>query len=709
MSADTDLMKSHELHAQALSSLQAGEMEKAEALFAQAAKLSPREAAKIANHGYSLLALERYSEALAQFDRALELKPSWALAHYNRGLALYRLNRLAEAEDALEKTLRYAPDNNDALLNLAHVQLAKGDTEGSIENYEKLLERLPDHADARICLAIAWTSLDIRDQAIKHLNYLEKMPSLPRDIRYDIGQAYRSMAEYHAAGHHAEVLVQQDPNDIEARNMLGNMAFRQRYIAVAEKVVNKTLAMEPDNADALLLKAQTAGVMGNTAECLEASRHLLNVAPNDLRVYLPLLFNLNYMIAEGGDDAQVFVTQFGEAIEKIAGKLPPYKPPSDRNPKRKLRVGLVSSDFYDHSCGLFVESVFRGLDRDQFEVVGIHNLAKVDSRTSLLKRLADKWVRVFQYDDMHKVNILRELELDVAFDLNGHTSHNLLGSFGARIAPVQISWLGYPNTTGIKAMDYRFVDALTDPPGVTDPFYVEELVRLPRCFLCFAPTRAVPPITDKSHHDGIVFGSFNAIAKISPAVMDVWAQIMRQLPNSRLCIKSHQLQDDDLINVIRERLSSNGIPSDRLEIFQPMPLPFDHLSMYNEIDIALDTFPYNGTTTTCEALSMGVPVVAIEGKVHAARVATSLLNAVGLPELVAGSTEEYVRIAVELANDIPRLRALQGDLRKRLEGSELGNVEHFAAAFGNQIRDCWERYCADGVYEADRRLAQKQA
>ena len=264
--------------------------------------------------------------------------------------------------------------------------------------------------------------------------------------------------------------------------------------------------------------------------------------------------------------------------------------------------------------------------------------------------------------------------------------------FAHQPAPIQVAWLGYPNTTGLTTMDYRLTDTYADPPGLTESWHAEQLVRLPRCAWCYQPSDS-PPITLR-REGPITFGSFNNFAKITEPMFLLWARILHAVPESRLLLKTRALGSENTRQRVRQILSAAGIAAERLELRGYEPAHDDHLALYQRIDVALDTFPYHGTTTTCEALWMGVPVVTLAGKTHASRVGVSLLSNIGLPELVADTPEEYVRLAAELAGDLPRLAYLQGTLRQRMEQSPLMDAPRFARDMEAAYRAMWRQWCA---------------
>jgi len=292
---------------------------------------------------------------------------------------------------------------------------------------------------------------------------------------------------------------------------------------------------------------------------------------------------------------------------------------------------------------------------------------------------------------------VREDGIDILVDLAGHTANNRLPVFAGKPAPVQVTWLGYPNTSGVPAMDYRLTDARADPPGVADTLHTETLVRLPGCFLSYHPPEDAPAVgpLPMLSTGSVTFGSFNNLAKTTPAVIRVWAQILNAVPGARLLLKSRATGDPDVRQRLQRLFAEQDIDAGQLAFQDSVPSFQGHMAAYNQVDIALDTFPYNGTTTTCEALWMGVPVITLAGQVHAARVGVSLLTDVGMESLIARDTEAYVALAVQLAQQPDRLTALREQLRERLRHAPLCDAPGFTRNLEAALRDIWARWCRE--------------
>jgi protein O-GlcNAc transferase len=366
---------------------------------------------------------------------------------------------------------------------------------------------------------------------------------------------------------------------------------------------------------------------------------------------------------------------------------------NDRNPDRRLRIGYVSADFRNHSVSQFLLPLFEKHDHSQCEVFCFSDVLKQDGMTVRLRARVDHWQSICGWTDDRVADRIRDQKIDILVDLSGRTAGNRLGVFGRKPAPVQVSYLGYPGTTGLKTIDYRMTDAIADP---ADEVPGDRVFRLPVCNWCFgAPENApeVGPLPAESA-GSITFGTFNNFAKVLPGVMDLWARILNAVPSSRLIIKSRGVNERSVRERVHRFFTARGVDENRVELRGRDVSAAAHLAGYNEIDIALDTFPYHGTTTTCEALWMGVPVVTLAGNAHFSRVGVSLLTNLGHPEWVADSADRYFEIAAGLAKDLPRLTELRKSLRERMAASSLMDAARFARDMEAAYREMWREWCA---------------
>ena len=367
----------------------------------------------------------------------------------------------------------------------------------------------------------------------------------------------------------------------------------------------------------------------------------------------------------------------------------------DRDPERRLRIGYVSPDFRSHSVSHFLGPLLAGHDRRQFEIFGYAQVAHPDIETRRLRGLADAWRSTVGMTTQAVAARIRDDKIDILVDLAGHTANSRLLVFGERPAPVQAAWLGYPNTTGSAAMDYRLTDDIADPQGPGDALHSEELARLPNGFLCFAPAAEAPAVADPPllANGQVTFGSFNNLSKVGAATVAAWAPILARVPGSRLLLKGRALANEQARLRLESLFAASNIDAARLEFHAWIDSRSGHLGAYDRIDIGLDPFPYNGTTTTCETLWMGVPVIALCGDRHAGQVGASILARVGLAALSADTVDDYVAAAVSLAGDAARLVELRRVLRATMAASPLCDAASFTRDIEAAYRQMWRHWC----------------
>lgn len=491
-----------------------------------------------------------------------------------------------------------------------------------------------------------------------------------------------------------EEVTLHDPANVEVIHNLARLYKQNDRLTEAGHYFNRLIELQPDNTE---LYYELLGILilgGRVSEGIEFIRNAIRREAEDSRLWNGLMLILNYSHQETSEGIFRIHKQVGLNIAKKTGK--PYRRwPNRRDPERRLRIGYVSGDFGMHPVGYFMLNIIRNHNRQMFEIFCYSNRALDDDLTCFFKEQAEHW-RDWWKVSMHEAAVMvRRDKIDILVDLSGHTRDSRLDVFARKPAPVQATWLGYPNTTGLAAIDYRITDAIADPPGLADSIHTERLYRLPNGFLCFypPPDSPEPGILPIDEHGIITLGSCNNLAKITPEVIRVWARILDMLPGARLHIKRSTYRDPGIREYFEDMFLQRGITPDRLVLREATGMVQEHLAFYREIDIALDSFPYNGTTTTCEALWMGVPVMVLAGDRHAARVGASILSRLGLEELIADSMEDYITKSVRLALDPDRLRKLRRELRPRMAGSPLCNGTQFTIDLEDAFCKMWQEWC----------------
>jgi predicted O-linked N-acetylglucosamine transferase (SPINDLY family) len=427
-------------------------------------------------------------------------------------------------------------------------------------------------------------------------------------------------------------------------------------------------------------------------DALEIYEKAMELCPPNAILLSNLLFTLNYV--DGLSSAAIFDghLRYGQVY---SNRQVYYRHLNDLSSDRRLRIGYISPDFRAHSVALFFAPLLRRHDRNKFEVFLYADVRSPDKVTQTFRSQADSWQDIRHATAERVAQMVQGDGIDILIDLAGHTGNNLLPVLARKPAPVQVSWLGYPNTTGLEEVDYRIVDEITEPEGTSEACSTEKIVRLPNGFHCMDAYDASiqvgdPPCLEKGY---IQFGSFNYLGKVNDRVVATWAAIIKQVPYSRLLLKARGLGDALAAEAYLSLFERYGVERERIQMAPFQATQTDHLNLYRQVDIALDTFPYNGTTTTCEALWMGVPVVTFLGDRHASRVSASLLRNVGHPELVGVDLDDYIRRAVALAQDPTRIRNLRDGLRPSFEASPLRDEAGFAQKFETALKEMWLDYC----------------
>jgi predicted O-linked N-acetylglucosamine transferase (SPINDLY family) len=454
------------------------------------------------------------------------------------------------------------------------------------------------------------------------------------------------------------------------------------------------VALRPDLASMRLNLGTTLLTIGRVEAGVEQLAKARELDPSLQDAAFSHLLGGLYIVRDPAEDlaaARAWAEGLGAA--RLAVPSPHANP---RDPGRRLRVGYVSPDFCRHVVSCFIEPVLAAHDRGAVEVWCYASVKKPDEVTARLKSLADQWRDVAAEDDEALAVRVRADGIDILVDLAGHTIGSRLAMFARRPAPIQLGWLGYPATTGLQQIDARIVDALTDPPGLTESQNSEKLLRLPGGFNCYRPPEDAPSVggLPAAANGYVTFGSFNHAAKITPEALRLWAALLRVVPKSRLLIKHRGFDVASVRAAYVAELARHGATAERVELVAHVREVNGHFGTYNRVDVSLDSFPYNGTTTTCESLWMGVPVVTLAGASHRARVGASLLTRAGYPGLVAATPREYVDIAAGLAGNLTSLAALRAGLRATFAASPVCDGVALTRHLESAFRDLWREWCA---------------
>lgn len=622
-----------------------GDTAAAEDCFTRAIACAPDLAEAHGNLGNLLLETGRTSQAIRRLEEAVKIHPDYVVGYNNLGIALVEAGNDDEAEDAFEHALRLRSTYLAARINLAKLCETRGRLKEAEDHYRLALQLDPTMAESHFRLGVVQNQLGNRTAA--------------RD-------SFLRAAEL-------------DPGYVDAHNNLAAIALEEGRPGDALIYSSRALDREPCHAAAYINRGSALQQQGRILEAMTCFSRAIEIEPDNPTAYSNLLLNINYHADI--DRLEIARTHQQCGLLFSAGIRQMRIDERATRTSDRLRVGYVSADFRRHSVSYFLKNLFRHHDRRHVEVFCYGNNAQHDDVTAEIRELADHWRDIHHLGDDATADLIQGDAIDVLVDLSGHMAGNRLAVFARRPCATQITFLGYPNTTGVPALDYRLTDAIADPDDrEASQLCSERLVRLPHCFLCYSPPNEAPEIgpLPALHNGYITFGSFNNLAKTNLTVISAWSKILHAMPASRLILKSKGLADTETREHVQELFLQFGIESRRLELLGWTGTSESHLDAYNKVDIALDTFPYNGTTTTCEALWMGVPVITLLGDRHAARVGASLLTNTGLSRFIAEDVSHYISTAVELTSDLENLASIRQSLRRQIAEGPLCNGTQYA-------------------------------
>jgi protein O-GlcNAc transferase len=679
-----------------------GNPAEAESCYRQALKINPHYADAHNNLGILLRRQGRLAEAAASYREALRLRPNFAPAHNNLGDVLREQGFLEEAAARLQQALRLQPEYAEAHNNLGMVLREQGKLEDAVASFHEALRIKPSYAGAYTNLGIVFQVQGKLDEAMKcHREALRLEPSLA-EAYANLGNVLLWQKRFSEALANYQQALDLQPQDPKAYYNLAIALREQGRVEEAEAYFRQAVRLKPDYVQAHSQLGAVLQEQGRLDEALASFQDAIRLQPTDRDARSMYLFCLNFL--PQADPEFVFAEHCRWEAEKGSGIISATAIDTNHclatearrkrlpTPFRSLRVGYVSPNLCRHVLARFLEPILTHHDPQQVQAICYAEVAAADDVTARLRSLSHGWRRTYGLTDAQVIDLVRGDAIDILVDLAGHTGGSRLGVFACKPAPLQASYLGYPNTTGLSTIDYWLTDAVADPPGEPSR-HTEELVRLPGGFCCYQPAEEAPevnllPALRAGH---VTFGSLHKLAKLNAAVLDLWCGILRAIPSSRLLVFRHTLGERTKDNLARQFLDQ-GIPRDRLELrHAAAPGHNPHLRLYAEIDISLDPFPWSGHATACEALWMGVPVITLYGATHAGRMVASVLTRLGLTELITHSPREYLERAVQVVGDLDRLADLRARLRDMMKNSPLCDGERFTRNLEAAYRAMWQR------------------
>ena len=667
----------------------------------------------------------KISEALYTVQKSVQLNPNDIESYKKLSFILQKLGKLNEAEESYKKILVLKPDSIEVYNYLGVLQHEQGKFTEAEASYRKMIALKPDLAEVYNNLG---NTLNEQGKFIEAEASFRKAIALKPEyfeVYYNMGIMLNVQHKFNEAEESYKKTLTIKPDYVEAYNNLGNTLNEQGKFIEAEASFRKAIALKPDHVQAYNNLGITLDGQGKFIEAEASFRKAISLKYDYTEAYCNLGNTLNEQgkleeAIENYDKAIILKVDYFKAysnknfclnysssysplyiykqhlkFEKQFGGFKAKSPLSVKIKKKsneRLRIGYVSGDFRAHSVAYFFKPLLQNHNSHVVETFCYYNNNLIDKITNNIMTTCDHWRSIFGITDSEIFKIIKKDKIDILVDLSGHTGKNNLLVFAQKPAPIQVTWLGYPNTTGLSSIDYRFTDIISDPIGEADDLHSEKLLRLPNGFLCFQGNEKVlfksnPPQT---HYDYITFGSFNNLSKITSEVIDVWSKILNLIPKSHLILKCRKLKHNK--DYYYELFKNKGIDKDRIQLYEHLPNTSDHLELYNSIDIGLDPFPYNGATTTCEALWMGVPVITLLGDRHAGRVGASILTNVGLKDFIARDIDSYINLAVEMSANTKKLKEIRMTLRRQMQESLLCDARSFADNVESAYKDMWRNY-----------------
>lgn len=675
------------LHLMGVIAHKIGNLDDAVELISESLRMQPENTSAINNLAGVLRDQQRLPEALEFYDAALAATPGSAFIHSNRGNVLKDLGRLEDAATSYQRALELDPESYAAHSNLGTVFKELGNLGQAAECYRRAIELNPDSVEALSNLGVVLREQGHFDEAAEHLERALELNPQSDAVHTNLGLALKELGRAEEAlGCHCRA-VELNPKSHFAYNNLGNLLKECGRFAEAVGCFDKAIALNPASHLAHNNLGTAYCELGRVREALDCFRRALDAKPSYHPAFSNLLFALNYLPdtdrAALFAEHQRFDATYGGPLR---ASIQPHTNWAD--PERALRVGFVSGDLRDHPVAAFIEPLFAQHDGMRFEFFCYSNHSTDDATTVRLRSMVEHWRSVAGWSDDECAAAIRHDAIDILVDLSGHTARNRLLVFARKPAPIQVTMIGYMQTTGLSAMDYRITEEALDPTGTSEACNAEKLIRLSSGAATFRPPADCPEVNElpAAGRGQITFGSFNNLAKVTPEVLDAWAELMNAIPDAHLLVVGRDG------NAVPAQLAERGVAQERVEMIPRLPMK-EYLALHHRVDLLLDTFPYNGGTTALIAAWMGLPFVTVAGESTAGRTGANLLGALGLPELIAADASDYVQRAIAAVSDLERLAAWRRNLRPAL-APLLGSGAGFVPELEFHFRAMWREWCA---------------
>jgi predicted O-linked N-acetylglucosamine transferase (SPINDLY family) len=677
---------------QALALHQAGRLPEAETLYRQILFSEPNHPEALHYLGLLVHQMGRSELGVELISKAISSRPAYVEAHFNLGKVFKTQGKLEEAAVCYRRALTLKPDYAEAHFNLGIALFEQNRADEAIASYRQGLILKPDYAETHNNLGVALHDQGrLAEAAACYRRALALKPDFGQ-VHYNLGITLKDLGELDRAAESFRKVLEVMPGYGEAHYNLGVILNDQGKLDEAVASYRHALALKPSLAEAHNNLGVILNEQGQLDEAVACYRQALTLKPDYPEAHSNLLMCLNYLPGLSAVDYLNEARLFGRkaAIKvrsRFSGWICPARP-------GRLRIGMISGDFRNHPVGYFLENLLDNIDPSQIDLVAYPTQHDEDELTSRIRHRFAAWKPLWGMDDEAAARLISNDGVHILLDLAGHTRHNRLPAFAWKPAPVQAAWLGYFASTGMEEIDYLLADPVSVPESHQTQF-TEKVWYLPETRFCFSP-----PVVSEDllatplpalHNGCITFGSFQSLAKINDEVLTVWGRIIQAMPHARLRLQNRQLHSPIMREQLLQRLARNGIAPDRVTLEQSVPRA-DYLAAYGCIDIILDTFPFTGGTTTCEALWMGVPTVTPAGMTMVARQGASMLACVGLADWIARGDEDYVVKALAHAADLEKLARLRAGLRQQLLESPLCDSPRFARNFEAAMWEMWRSF-----------------
>jgi len=670
---------------------QAGDIAEGLERFKEAVRLAPEILEYGLNLGRALNQLGLWHEAERVLTEAHSLAPGDTTVHTAIARTYQGLGKTDELLGRYRRAVAERPDDAVLKRNAAAVFLQLGRCEEAVPLARATLAATPKDEQASLILASSLAAVGQLEESEQILLDVLAITPLNAQAGFQLGIVRSRRGNHEAAASTFEMVVRIAPDHVEAMHRLAGMRLNMGRVSEAISLLRRLLDSRPGWAEARRDFATALAHRGSIKESAGRYRSDLALRPDDKEMLGEFAFILSLL--PSATRREIFEAHAEWGRRHASFPPPAYSNPAD--PERRLKVGYVSPDFREHSVSYFFEPLLNSHDRGAFEIFCYASGSHFDSTSERLRKASDHWRSLDRCSDDEAFSLIRNDGIDILVDLAGHTASNRLTLFGRAPAPVQVTWLGYPETTGVPAIGYKITDAIVSPIDDADRYATETLLRLPRGFHCYRPPPNCPDVAPlpclSANH--VTYGSFSGPPKMNPELIGIWSAVLRAVPDARMLIKCRQFADEPVRDKYTAIFGAAGISPERLTLMEFSATASAHLMQYAAMDICLDTYPYGGTTTICEALWMGVPVVTLMGERPASRIGGSLLHEVGMPEMIASNADEFVTIASELARDVGRLRKLRTGMRDHLDGTPLRDERGFAKEIERAYRDIWRHWC----------------